>query len=185
MALPSWAGTVFELPEFMWDILNFLSAPLCHPNCFSCKNLELDNNRALARGFLRCNRSIAGVRNEVRPRLMHNIGSGFAMGWRVLPVPVVVFERMDESSHRNFRLRKSMRDIMEATERAANLEVQVAEESADDLSPRAARRIYNEVTWCLEQCQNILSSDTSDEVRSNYHGRAMHEASRSHFPVST
>ena len=79
MALPSWAGTVFELPVFMWDILNFLSAPLCHPNCFSCKNLELDNNRALARGSLRCNRSIAGVRTDVSPRLMDCSGSSFAM----------------------------------------------------------------------------------------------------------
>ena len=68
MALPSWAGTVFELPEFMWDILNFLSAPLCHPHCFSCKNVDLEKNRALARGFLQCNRSIAGVRTNVSPR---------------------------------------------------------------------------------------------------------------------
>ena len=63
--------------------------------------------------------------------------------------------------------------------------VQVAEEGAGDLSPRAARRIYNEVTWCLEQCQHILSSDTSEDECSNYGGRGMHEASRSHFPVST
>ena len=116
---------------------------------------------------------------------MDYCGSGFAVGWRVLPAPVVVFERMDESSHRNFRLRKSMRDIRETIERAANLEVQVAEEGAGDLSPRAARNIYNEVTWCLEQCQNILSSDTSEDECSNYGGRGMHEASRSHFPVST
>ena len=102
---------------------------------------------------------------------MHYSGSGIAMGWRVLPVPVVVFERMDESSHRNFRLRQNMRDIREAIERAANLEVQVAEAGAGDLSPRAARRIYNEVTWCLEQCQNILSSDTSEDECSNYGGR--------------
>ena len=111
--------------------------------------------------------------------------SGSGLQWSVLPVPIVVFERMDESSHRNFRLRKSMRHVREAIERAANLEVQVAEEGAGDVSPRAARRIYNEVTWCLEQCQNILSSDTSEDECSNYGGRGMHQALRSHFPVST
>ena len=68
MPLPSWAGTVLELPEFMWDILNFLSAPLCHAHCFSCKNLDLENNRTLARGFLQWNRSIAAVRTNVSPR---------------------------------------------------------------------------------------------------------------------
>ena len=182
MALPSWAGTVLELPEFMWDILNFLSAPLCHPNCFSCKNLELENNRALARGFLRCNKSIAGVKTDMRLRYAMETSG---LQWSVLPVPMVVFERMDESSHLNFRLRKSMKHIRDGIERAANLEVQVAEGGAGDVTPRAARRIYNEVTWCLEQCQNILSSDTSEDECSNYGGRGMHEALRSHFPVST
>ena len=137
-------------------ISDFLSCPLCFPNCYACKHLEIVHLQNLARGFLRCCAVIAG--RDDGGGLCHWCG-------QLLPNPHVKFLRFEDRRGLHYRLVQNLIRLRTMMEMAAGLKVTRAEEQMGELSNQVARAIYLNHLFALERrCPSMLDYlETDDE----------------------
>ena len=148
---------VFGVPSLTDAISDFLSCPLCFPNCYACKHLEIVHLQNLACGFLRCCAVIAG-RDD----------AGGLCRWcgQLLPDPDVKFLRFEDRRGLHYRLVQNLIRLRRDMEMAAGLKVTRAEEQMGELSNQVARAIYLNHLFALERrcpsMQDYLETDDED-----------------------
>ena len=151
---------VFGVSSLLDVILEFLSGPLCRPDCYTCKHVELMLLQNVGSGFLRCCAVIAGKDD----------GGGFCrVCGQATDVAQITFGRFNHARGLHYRLVQNLLQVRRAIEYQAGLKVHRAEERMGAMSNEVARMIYLNELFALERrCPLLLADDSDQEVTPTY-----------------
>ena len=145
---------VFGMSSLLDHILEFLSSPLCHSDCYTCMHLELMYLQNVGKGVLRCCAVIAG---------RHDGGGFCRVCGQATDVAQITFQRLDHARGLHYRLVQNLLRIRRAIEYQAGLKVHRAEERMGAMSNEVARMIYLNELFALERRCPSQALDDSDK----------------------
>ena len=151
---------VFEVGSLLGHILEFLSSPLCHSDCYTCNHIEITHLENVGKGFLRCCAVIAGKDD----------GGGFCrVCGQATDVAQITFGRFNHARGLHYRLVQNLLQVRRAIEYQAGLKVHRAEERMGAMSNEVARMIYLNELFALERrCPSQALDDSDKEDTPTY-----------------
>ena len=152
---------VFGVSSLLEAILEFLSGPLCRPDCYTCKHVELMLLQNVGSGFLRCCAVIAG----------RDDGGGFCrVCEQATDVAHITFGRFDHARRLHYRLLQNLLRVRRSIEEQACVKVDEAAERHGDIWTRdMAKLIYLNERFALEQhCPSQPAGDSDEEATPTY-----------------
>ena len=152
---------VFEVGSLLGHILEFLSSPLCHSDCYTCNHIEITHLENVGKGFLRCCAVIAG----------RDDGGGFCrVCEQATDVAHITFRRFDHARRLHYRLLQNLLRVRRSIEEQVCVKVDEAAERHGDIWTRdMAKLIYLNERFALEQhCPSQPAGDSDEEATPTY-----------------